>query len=524
MKKTSILICLTALSATLNAQGPSEALRVSQWSYEGTARTIAMGNAFTALGGDIGGIAVNPAASGVLRHSEFTLSPGGIFANGGGDCLGTSARDNAGRFVMSNAGLSLAFDTGLLSGLLNYNFSIAANRVADFNGVSAFSCTTGQSSLLGHLASDIAGVEESDLSWTDVYNPYFSSPIPWDALLAYDTYLISPRGYGNQYIGSTENEAPGRTVGGGLRQDYFSRSTGGIMQYAVNFGFNFSSKVFFGFNLNFHSVRYTKDETYSETADSTSGFDDGFGSFSSRYWQTTTGSGVNCKFGIIVTPVGGLRLGATITTPTAYRLYDVWGRNMSSDFTSKLDRYGNQRAARYTAISPEGAMRYRVTAPMQWSVGAAYTFGNVALLSFDFERVNYASARLYDDSGSGAEFKYENDIISRNFTACNIMRAGAEVRPMESLSIRAGYNRQSSAGTLGEYAYPALNYVSGGIGIRFGSDSRCSFDAAYQHLLRVADNYTMYADYEADGEFFAAPRVNGWSSKGKLVFTFTYRF
>ncbi len=521
----------SSFSLALYAQGPADALRYSKLSYEGTARTIAMGNAFTALGGDIGGVAVNPAASAVMRHSEFTISPGGIFAGCEYGCLGTITSDNAGSFVLNNAGISLAFDTYQSSGLQNFNFSFAVNRVADFNSVSAFSCRTGQSSMLGSMASDIDGVEEAALAWTDIYNPYFESNIPWGTLLAYDDYLISPYGGNDSYIGSTENGFPfSRSVGGALRQDYFSRSKGGIMQYTLNFGFNVSDIVFIGFNVNLNSVRYSIDETYSETAERPDDFDDGFRNFSSTYWQTTTGVGFNGKIGVICTPVAGLRFGATFTTPTAYNLFDVWGRNMTSNFITQIDRYGNPRATRYSRVSPQGECRYRLTAPLQWSLGAAYTFGNIALLSVDYENVDYASARLYNDSGNSSEFRDENRRISNGLKNSSILRAGVEVRPLEALSLRMGYNMHSSCGSIVDYdgsqmySYPTLHYISGGVGFRFGSDLRCSLDAGYQQQLRTSDSFTMYSDYEADGEWFTAPAVDGWRTTGKLVMTFTFRF
>ena len=48
---------------------------LSQQNREGTARSVAMGNAFTALGGDMGSISINPASSAVYRYSEFSITP-----------------------------------------------------------------------------------------------------------------------------------------------------------------------------------------------------------------------------------------------------------------------------------------------------------------------------------------------------------------------------------------------------------------------------------------------------------------
>ena len=47
--------------------------------YQGTARFNGMSGAFTALGGDISAIALNPAAAGVFRSTEFAVTPMVLF-------------------------------------------------------------------------------------------------------------------------------------------------------------------------------------------------------------------------------------------------------------------------------------------------------------------------------------------------------------------------------------------------------------------------------------------------------------
>ena len=63
MKRTAITILLALCASGLFAQTAYDALMLSENSYEGTARSVAMGNAFTALGGDLGAVTINPAGS-----------------------------------------------------------------------------------------------------------------------------------------------------------------------------------------------------------------------------------------------------------------------------------------------------------------------------------------------------------------------------------------------------------------------------------------------------------------------------
>ena len=78
MKSYTHLIALILLFSPLllKAQGVDDAFINSQNYYEGTARSMAMGNATGALGGDVTAACINPAGLGLYRTSEFTFSTG----------------------------------------------------------------------------------------------------------------------------------------------------------------------------------------------------------------------------------------------------------------------------------------------------------------------------------------------------------------------------------------------------------------------------------------------------------------
>ena len=79
MRKTAITFLLMLAAAASYAQSAYDGLLFSENNYEGTARSVAMGNAFTALGGDLGSITINPAGSAVAGYSQFTITPGLTF-------------------------------------------------------------------------------------------------------------------------------------------------------------------------------------------------------------------------------------------------------------------------------------------------------------------------------------------------------------------------------------------------------------------------------------------------------------
>jgi hypothetical protein len=74
MRKIAILFCLI-IPFTSFAQIPEDAIRYSWFTQNGTARSLAIGGAMGALGGDITATFVNPAGIGFYRTSEAVLSP-----------------------------------------------------------------------------------------------------------------------------------------------------------------------------------------------------------------------------------------------------------------------------------------------------------------------------------------------------------------------------------------------------------------------------------------------------------------
>ena len=65
-----------AAAISTSAQTVYDALTFGKDNYYGTARTIGLGNAITAIGGDLGTLSLNPAGSAVAGYSQFTFSQG----------------------------------------------------------------------------------------------------------------------------------------------------------------------------------------------------------------------------------------------------------------------------------------------------------------------------------------------------------------------------------------------------------------------------------------------------------------
>ena len=102
MKRVIIIIsALCAFAFSAAAQDTYYGELLSRTNYYGTARSIALGGAMTALGGDLGSVTYNPAGSAVNDYCQFTISPGIVLSTTGAsydptglDAFGSSNRTN----------------------------------------------------------------------------------------------------------------------------------------------------------------------------------------------------------------------------------------------------------------------------------------------------------------------------------------------------------------------------------------------------------------------------------------------
>ncbi|MBP5506010.1 MAG: hypothetical protein J6X89_07915 [Bacteroidales bacterium] len=488
MKKFSLIaIVLLAVSFSAGAQGREDALRYSEQNYVGSARTIAMGNAFTALGGDLGALSINPASSALYNCCEFAITSGfqwetnkAVFSTSENDYTSPVAKRTV--FTVPNISVVFALPTGRDRGLVNTTFGFGYNKIANFNTHVSFNGNHTGSSLLGNLAEGLEGVDNSELLADDAFEVGYCTN---QEILAFDAFLLNPyHNMTDSYLGATENEwTDGLGVDNILNMNYDRIRKGGIYDMAFNFGLNFSDKLYIGANLNFNIVNFVDDLLYEEDGMLAGNyFQSGFKSMSYNYWQQTDGVGVNAQIGAIWVPTRFLRLGASYTTPTLYNLTDTWQETMVSEFDGTTD------CKSVTSQSPWKSYQYQVKAPQRYSLGAAFVFGRSGLVSIDYESTKYYNTKMADGNGNQNTFNDVNDIIQRTCSKCDILRLGCELNTFNDCSLRAGYN-------IYLYDIP-YRYVSFGLGKRVSENSTLDFAFRY----RLTDNYSMkpYDDYAFD--------------------------
>lgn len=513
-RKVIISLAVLCSAFAANAQGAYDALRFSQQHAEGTARSVAMGNAFVALGGDMGGLAVNPASSAVYRYSEFMITPSLSGVSNSAQYLGSSSYDSNTRFGVSNFGFVGSYDTGRENaGLVSWSFGLVINKMNSFTNGMAARGTTDESSWLSSLAYNTDGIYAPDMDLTDSNDPFYSTNAPWNSLLAWNTTLLDTLpGTSDMYIGATENlDGHDITVGGMLDQNYRSKSIGNVTEATINFGGNFANKLFLGVNIGIQSISYRYDESYREKALNSSKFQTGFESFGTAYSYRATGSGINVKAGLIYLPTNWLRVGASISTPTLMYLSEEWENSMESEFS---DGYSQR------LYSPLGAYNYYLETPFRWNVGVAATMGARGVISVDYESVDYRKA-LLSDADTYYGYADENDDIRNMLAKQNILRVGAEMNVNPQFAVRAGYQHYSSPYSDAS-SNDDLNIGSLGVGYvtACGASSDFFIDLTYQRLLgSTQEDFMLYGDTNV-----AAPVGTSKSNSWKMLLSVGLRF
>ena len=541
MRKTAIIVLFALAAVSAKAQTIYDALRFSERDYEGTARSVAMGNAFTALGGDLGSIGINPAGSAVAKHSQFTITPAltistntaqgeSPYTDGYLPYFEKEFKNTATHFAIPNLGMTFNWETGRSSGLKNVTFGFVMNRTNSWNEDVYAAGTNYTTSFMGAMAAEATwdGMLGSNLNMNDAYNYD-----PWRYVVGYQSGMISTfGGYDDQFVGASELiiDNMGQTeisLGGPLDQSYRRQVRGGKNDYLINLGFNISDFLYIGANLGITSMNYSYDEYFKEVAVDPSDFeialDNGqtmyFNNMKYKYSYSTSTSGVYGKFGFILTPGHGLRIGAAIQTPTATTVNEYW--NMSGE-TAYTDNSFNA-----SAESPEGEDRYRFREPWRANFGVAYTLGKLAIFSVDYEMCNYSSMK-FRRNGFDDDREYFIDLnseIKEAFGTSHMLRAGLEVKPVDRLAVRAGYGITTSPEML--IKVPASQNVSLGLGFisrkSFFADVACRYAFATDEYFMPYSDYILYEDGTPMEDAYA-PEIRNTKSAWKVLLTLGWRF
>lgn len=466
MKRISLIIFMVlSMVAGAAAQNVDDALRYSQIFYGGTSRFNSMGGAFTALGGDISSLNQNPAGLGVFRSSELTITPLLFNIRSSASFNGTNS-DNLYNFNLGQIGIV----TNLMSkssGLMSLNFGYSYNKLNNFDqsvNIRGVSNTSSMADYWAALGNNNGGTNFHDLGGAEG--------------LAYDTWVIDTitGAGGNRYGTAFSNYGDNPPSRYGQTISRLISNEGSIGEHSFSMGGNYSNKIYFGATIGISKLRYLSNYSHSEVTDIA--LPSLFRDFTYTDHYEDKGTGYSIKLGAIFRPVEAVRIGLAFHSPTWYKIDEYYYNDMTSHFTD---------GAKYESSTAPSRFSYALATPFRVLAGVGVQVQKHALLSVDYEFVDYTSAR-FSETGDNYDYSIKNNEIKNSLKPTNNIRLGGEYR-FNTLYLRAGYGLYGKSFASGE-DNADLNYnsISGGIGFR---EQNVSIDFGFTNL-KYSQKYFLY--------------------------------
>lgn len=486
---------LLSLSPFVNGQEVMDAYKLSQTELTGTARSMSMGGAFGALGGDVSAIAINPAGIGVYKSSEIvtTLNFQNIETKTSGP---TRAGVDTKKFNVNFNNLAFVTSFPLYSDVVPaFNIGFSYNRLQSFDRKYSTAFGDMNRSMADYITdrTNRIGLSESQIKnggWEDT---------DWLALVGYEGFLINPSANGKDF----KPTIPGMDIANMMRV----REKGSVNSYDFNMGMTIDDILSVGMTVAVTDLDYRMSSYYFE--DVYSG--DNMGSFDLVNDQKTEGTGWQLGLGVIFKPVDELRIGVAYHSPTWYNMTQyssvyfehgfhdiIQDMNVPSDIKADYDKkpsgFGTDAGGRYD---------YKMRTPDKWVFSLAGVLGGNAILSLDYELIDYKKTKYNerDSYYSGNGFDPVNEDIKAQHRLSSTLRLGGEYRFTPQFSGRVGYQWQQSpyedldpgkiihtAGSVTHYIHSGdKQYITWGLGYRFTKNFYT--DVAFVYRTQDSDLY-----------------------------------
>lgn len=511
----------------------------------GTARTMGMGNAFTALGADLTSATLNPAGIGMYVNSDFSFSPMMQFSKSktansdefysGVPKAEQEFQDNTERFGVSSIGavFTAIRTTGALT---NLNVGIVYNRIADFNyNTMSASIANPAVESMANFFCTLSNVDNLRTN-ADGTMAFGDDPYYWGATLAYKN-------------GVTNNDDKGwfiDRIADYAEIDQYSATEvrGSLNEYDLTMGMNFMDIIYVGASLGIQSLNYKRSVFYGENyfypnGEYPSGDDMPYQLDYMNYVQRThlSGTGINFKIGVTARPFAWWRVGVAYHTPTLMNTSlrygaDMWSSTYSAGNNPDDYPITNKGYADFNVNSPVwedvGDNTWNYTSPSRLLLGTAFTLGKRAIISVDYERSWYQSVRMKSSPIWGLDY---TDVTKMVFKGGSTVRVGAEAYVLPFMALRAGYIwsgstlREGFEDIVATHTMPRKqSYITAGLGVKF--NSMVYLDVAYQYGKTHYTGYqTFYYTDAADPAADFGSRVfNDSVARHIAVVTLGFRF
>lgn len=419
------------------AQNESDAIRYAFQTIGSTARSMGVAGAFGGIGADFSCASINPSGMARFRTSQFGLSAGFYTIKDNSSYITTELSEKKFNFNLPNVGFVFSipgedYENLRPTGFVNYTLGFNMNRLNNFHLSSLYNDVNSTSSITHNWAERATATGEIP----DNFSRYSIE------LLAYSTWAIDKDttmptpAYISAY--GKNNSVKVSQLGNLITK-------GAINDYNVSFAANYKHVLLFGIALGAKSVRYIYNSSFKETDVRNTTVKD-INYVQLDEYIRTTGTGLNAKLGVTLSPNEYLRLGYSFHSPTVYNLKDSYNYAINTvvDFGA-IDQFGDPRLGG-KRITPSAIYNYRVTSPARNVFSLSLVEKNTGFISMDIETVNYASARLTPTKSNANDYAFtEENLRIKSMLNSNAInyRIGAEFI-QDLYRFRAGYARYPS--------------------------------------------------------------------------------
>lgn len=468
----AVLCTILLLPFTGASQFPEDALRFATPGFGVGARSLGMGNAYTAVANDFSALYWNPAGLGQMEHGEFSVGLSHLNYKNNSEFFGV--REPFSNNATTLNSLGLVYPVATRQGSLVFAFGFA--RQSNFTTGVSFSGFNPNSSIIQAWAPDgqlyppdVTIAEDLALAFADTNSGRFVSPI-------------------RDRVTQLGNVLEG----------------GGLNNWSGSGAVAISKDLFIGATLTYLSGTYTFDRSYTEQDNrgiySAMPFD--FDQLTVDDFVQSDISGVNAKLGLMYVLPQRFRFGINIKTPSTLKVREDFGTLARSYFDN------GDVVPTGGPFESLGSTDYEVVTPWVLTLGASVILRNL-MISGDVEYTDWSQLKFED---ANAELLALNKDIKSLFTATANVRAGAEYDLAEiGVRLRGGfmYNTSPFASDPGEFDQ---KYITGGLGVLLSGSTMLDLAYARGWWKSFRTNYN------------SSSRVDEDITTNNIILTFSYRF
>ena len=540
MKKIGLftVIILLFCNITIFSQGNEiDAFTLSHSELGGTARSMAMGGAFGALGGDLSVIGNNPAGLGIYRSSELSVTLDFSRVNTSTAWSSISTDRSKSSFSPTNAAFSLYFPTGS-DEMRNWSFGFSYNRLKNFKRSYRMQNRGQDYSMADFVAWRASnaygygsGITLEQLTLRDNYDPYNAPSLSghWLPILGFESGMYDHfAGRANEYQSAFGWNTNGQWVVDSPTSSSLRVNENGFMdEYNIGFGLNLSDFLFLGASVSVTDIDYRLSSFYEDVFSNDNEND--YLYLENRL--NTKGTGISANVGVILN-LEMIRLGVAYNSPRLYDMTDYYGASAGTEISGYDTPIWDSK-------TPENSYsEYRFRSPEKWIYSGAFILGQSALISAEYEITNYRNMLFSDRNGeSGFD---TNDYIKEDYTKGYTFKLGTEIKATPQFALRAGLMMQTSpmrkqlvnndvevlpAGTVPHFTTTSrlTSYLTAGVGYRFSPNFFMDLAWIYRYnnsnAFAFSNTYTNTSTVDV-----YAPPAKLTTRSTRLALTLGYKF